>query len=368
MEKLYKVVYTGELTPGADRERVIASLSKRFGMDAKRARVLLDAGKDLPLKRGLEKSKAEQYLQILEQIGLIVRLEAMPSKSTRSEFTLAPVDSRNSVDTASVQQADDSRSNPYAAPQSELERETNESGMTAPTRQPTGHGWHWVTRGFWHFRQNPITWVAATVAWVLLAVITSLIPFVGSLAVTIFSPVVMAGFLIGAESQDQGKDFKIGHLFAGFSNQFGQLVLAGVLYLVGLIACLFAVGLVMGGVFAMLGGMGGMEEPDPEVIAAIMSSPSMIASLLVGLALITPLIMAFWFAPALIALEGVSAVHAMKQSFIGCLKNALPFLLYGIVALVLLTLGALPVGLGLLIAIPVLVASIYASFKDIYYE
>ncbi len=365
MEQLYKVVFTGQLTPGVDREQIIASLSRQFGTSAEKARKLVEAGKKVLLKRRLDRNKAEEYLQVLEDMGLIVALEAMPSEPAQSGITLEPVESRNSADTASVDQA---KSNPYAAPQSELEVQTAGGEMTGPTRKPIGNGWHWVTRGFWHFRQNPFAWVGAMVVWLVIAVVASLIPFIGSLAVTIFSPVVLAGFMIGAEFQDRGEDFKIGHLFAGFSSNLGQLVLAGVLYLVGLILCMAAMGIMMGGMFAILGGMGGMEEPDPEMIAAIMSSPTMMLSLLVGLGLMIPLLMAYWFAPALIALEGVSAIYAMKQSFIGCLKNVLPFLLYGIVGMVLLVLGSLPLALGLLIVIPVLVASIYASFRDIYYD
>lgn len=369
MEQLYKVVFTGQLTPGADREQIIASLGRRFGTGSEKAKKLLEAGKRVLLKGGLDRTKAEQYRQVLEDIGLIVRLEAMPSKPHQSGLTLTPVEERKPVDTASAEQADDGRANPYAAPQSELVAQTMVGDeMIGPTRMPIGNGWQWISRGFWHFRQNPFAWVAAMVIWMIIAVIISMIPFLGSLAVSIFSPVVVAGFMIGAEFQDRGEDFKIGHLFAGFSSNLGQLVLAGVLYLVGMILCAVAMGVMMGGMFAMLGGMSGLEEPDPEMMAAIMTSPTMMLSMLVGLGLMMPLIMAYWFAPALIALEGVSAIYAMKQSFIGCLKNVLPFLLYGTVGMVLLFLGALPVGLGLLIVVPILVASVYASFRDIYYD
>lgn len=370
MEQLYKVVFTGQVDPGADREQIIASLGKRFGTGAEKTRKLLEAGKRVLLKGSLDRNRAEQYRQVLEDIGLIVRLEAMSSVPPKSGLTLAPVEDRKPNDAASAGHADDGKSNPYAAPQAALVTQTALGDeMIGPTRMPFGHGWRWVARGFWHFRQNPFAWVAAMVIWMVIAVIVSMIPLLGSLAVTLFSPVVVAGFMIGAEFQDRGEDFRIGHLFAGFSSNLGQLVLAGVLYLVGMILCATAMGVMMGGMFAMLGGMSGMEEPaDPEMIAAIMSSPTMILSLLVGLGLMIPVMMAYWFAPALIALEGVSAIYAMKQSFVGCLKNVLPFLLYGIVGMVLLFLGALPLGLGMLIVIPILVASVYASFKDIYYD
>ena len=47
--------------------------------------------------------------------------------------------------------------------------------------------------------------------------------------------------------------------------------------------------------------------------------------------------------------------------------NFLPFLLWGLLIMVLLILGAIPLGLGLLVAVPMLWASTYAAFRDIYY-
>jgi uncharacterized membrane protein len=45
----------------------------------------------------------------------------------------------------------------------------------------------------------------------------------------------------------------------------------------------------------------------------------------------------------------------------------LPFLLYGIVMIVLAILASIPLGLGLLVLIPVMLASMYTAYRDIYY-
>jgi uncharacterized membrane protein len=57
---------------------------------------------------------------------------------------------------------------------------------------------------------------------------------------------------------------------------------------------------------------------------------------------------------------------AMLESFSASLANTLPFLIYGIFGLVLLVLAAIPLGLGFLVAIPVLAGSFYASYVDIF--
>jgi uncharacterized membrane protein len=59
-------------------------------------------------------------------------------------------------------------------------------------------------------------------------------------------------------------------------------------------------------------------------------------------------------------------VAALKASFFGCLKNLIPFLLYGIVLLVLAMIATIPFGLGWLVLGPVMIASIYRSYRDIY--
>jgi uncharacterized membrane protein len=56
----------------------------------------------------------------------------------------------------------------------------------------------------------------------------------------------------------------------------------------------------------------------------------------------------------------------MKGSFTGCLKNVLPFLLYGAVLLLLSVIATLPLLLGWLVLGPVFAGSVYASYRDIY--
>jgi uncharacterized membrane protein len=74
------------------------------------------------------------------------------------------------------------------------------------------------------------------------------------------------------------------------------------------------------------------------------------------------------FSPALVLLDGMGPMEAIRQSFHGSLKNMLPLSVYGLVALGLLFLGAIPLGLGLLVVWPILTAAIYAAYRDIYFR
>ena len=56
----------------------------------------------------------------------------------------------------------------------------------------------------------------------------------------------------------------------------------------------------------------------------------------------------------------------MKASFFACLKNLLPFLVYGVILFVLCLIAMIPIGLGMLIMVPVMMGSIYASYVEIF--
>ena len=91
-------------------------------------------------------------------------------------------------------------------------------------------------------------------------------------------------------------------------------------------------------------------------------------NVLMFILLFAPLVMAGFFAPALVALNDLKAMQAIKLSFYGCLKNLLPLIILGLLGTILLTLAAIPLGLGLLIVLPLLIASMYSAYRDIYYS
>jgi len=140
------------------------------------------------------------------------------------------------------------------------------------------------------------------------------------------------------------------------------LAAVGAIYLVASIVVALVVGLVTGaGVFALLRG------GDPTAGQAAGAVMGMLLAMLVMMALMIPVAMAIWFAPALVVLNGRGAVDAMKESFAGCLKNIVPFLLYGVVLFIASIIAAIPLGLGYLVLGPVMAGSIYAAYRDIYF-
>ncbi len=222
-----------------------------------------------------------------------------------------------------------------------------------------GRGWDWLVEAYALFRRQPGMWILMVVILGVLFVVISMIPVLGSLASALLFPIFGAGLMLGCRALDQGGTLEIAHLFAGFRQNTGNLVMVGVFNLVGWVVMAIAViAVVGGGVF-----MGVMRGGSVGAGMSIMSM--LIAGLLVA-ALSVPLYMATWFAPALIVLHDAAPVDALKASFFACLRNWIAFTVYSVVLLVFGVIAAIPLGLGFLVLVPVLAASVYTAYRDIF--
>ena len=229
-----------------------------------------------------------------------------------------------------------------------------------------GNGWQWIRGGFELFRLNPVIWIALFFIYLMLGMMLSLIPVVGPIVLNLLAPVFMAGFMLGCQALESGEELEINHLFAGFKQNTAQLITVGGLYLAGIIVVAGLVFMMTGGAMLSEGAHGlGMEQGQAMEAA---TSGGLLLAVLVALVLLLPLIMAYWFAPTLVIFHGLGAVDAMKLSFTACLRNLLPFTVYSLISMVLLVLAAIPFGLGLLVMIPTMTASLYVSYKDIFSE
>jgi uncharacterized membrane protein len=225
-----------------------------------------------------------------------------------------------------------------------------------------GKGWQWIVDGFHLFKKSPLLWVALTIVLALLWILSFAIPVLGPLLFNLLSPVLFAGLMIGCRAVDSGEELELGHLFAGFRQHASALVTVGGVYLVGTIVVLGIVFVVAGG--SMLPAVLSKSTADLETLAAAIRS--MALAIAVGAAVYVPLMMLIWFAPLLVVFEGLAPVEAMKLSFAACWTNVVPFLVYGLVILVLWFVASIPLLLGLLVLLPVLFCSVYASYRDIF--
>ena len=250
--------------------------------------------------------------------------------------------------------------NPYAAPRAPVADDTVlplGNFLPAGRSVPTGNGWSWIGDGWSLFRQRAGLLIGMFVVTALIMVALMFIPFIGPIAQSLLWPVLVAGFVITSRKIDEGEPVQFGDLFAGFSHGGGTLVATGLIAMLFSAVIVFLAIAVLGTAF--FAGIG------PDVTPAQLMSFALVS--LVILALLVPLIMALWFAPALVVFHDMGAWQAMKASFLGGLKNMLPFLLYGIVLTIASVLASIPALLGWLALGPVIGASIYTSYRDIYF-
>ena len=233
----------------------------------------------------------------------------------------------------------------------------------------TARGAEWLIEGFDYFRRSAGAWIGTTIILIVINVASGIIPVAGFLIMQILTPVFIGGLMLGCREIGNGGMLQVNHLFAGFNQNVGNLIVLGLIYTIGTLFILMSMVLV---VFITIG---------MDVISNIVIDNStllidhlhnaqyvrsVLLALLIGLSLYTPLLMAFWFAPALIVFDEQQPVQSMKNSFLGCLKNIMPFLIYGVVGLVLSLIASIPLLLGWFILLPMIIASVYLAYKDIF--
>ncbi len=267
-----------------------------------------------------------------------------------------------------------STQNPYAPPESDLANPNSNSIQnltlaSSPKSNSAGAAWGWIKSGFANFKASPLFWIINIILMFVIFIVLSLIPFLGMLVTNILNPVMMGGLMLGTYAVSKGQPMTVEHLFAGFKKNTGSLVTVGVLYLVGIIVLL----LLTGAIAYFTGGFDGFmtlasaqtgQSPDPTQILAAYSSLKIAG--LFYIVMLIPLMFSIIFAPALIVMHDLKPIEAMKLSLLGSVKNILPLIIWFILMTLLFILGAIPLALGLLVVIPMLMASTFAAYQTIF--
>ncbi len=237
--------------------------------------------------------------------------------------------------------------------------------LVEPRNTNAGAGIDWIGEGWSLFTRAALMWIVSLLLIIVIAVVAGIIPVLGSLAFQVAQPVFHAGFVWACRSLETGGEFEIEHVFAGFKRNFANLLVVGLLFLAGTIVLLLVFAVFAG--FGMI--MAFMTGGSEDVLPALMASGASFALGAIVIFLLTiPLMMAYWFAPALVMMHDMAPLAAMKESFRGCLRNILPLIVYLFVMMVLFFVACIPFGLGLLVWFPVMIASSYAAYRAIFTE
>lgn len=251
--------------------------------------------------------------------------------------------------------------------------------MRAQTLPPVA-GWQWIIGGFAIFRRNPVMLGMLVVAYWFTVFFLNIVPVLGILIASLAIPGLSVGLMQAARNVERGQPVGLQTLYGSLRENGRTLAILGALYLCCTLGVLGLSSLVDGGDLLRFMLAGNRAE------RAVVEDADFTWAALFVMLLMTPVLMAWWFAPVLAAWHRLSVGRALFFSFVACWMNWRPFLTYGLGLVVVA--GVLPgVLLGILLLLvpgaaslitaivtlpmmlvvaPTVFASFYASYRDIF--
>lgn len=270
----------------------------------------------------------------------------------------------------------------------------NQAGVLASRAAPWARGAGWIMEGIRAFTADWFPWLVISLLMLAGSLFLQVgLPVLGTLLVFLLSPVVVAGLMLAMAERQGGRPLLVRDMWRALAGpNLGALLAVGAVSLLLNIAAL-TVMLVFVDRIAGIQTLTSLAQSEDMLrkAADLTYALGLLTGVLVYVALLMPITMLVWFAPALVVLEGEGALAAMKHSFIGCVRNFMPFLLYGLVGLLLLPLlMVLPAAVillagtqdlmpmiialavtsiaGFAVTVPVGLASIFVAYRDIFHR
>lgn len=239
------------------------------------------------------------------------------------------------------------------------------AGPTEARTVDPGRGVAWWTEAWALFMRSALLWVALGVILIVGFALIGMVPLLGSLATALLTPVFFAGWLVAARKVEGGGTLEVGDLFTCFQgDRLTPLIVLGGLFAAATLAMFLVAGALGAG--AMFGLMGsGMRHNSGGMMAAMGVGFAALGVFVVFGLLATA---ALWFAPALVVFRNVAPVDAVMASLRAVVKNVLPFLIYGVIQIVLAIVASIPFALGWLVLLPVMLLTAYVSYRDVFGE
>ena len=236
------------------------------------------------------------------------------------------------------------------------------------SRTPAAAGMAWIKQGWHLFKQAPIPWTGMTALVFLVLMAVGMVPLAGLVAVHMLSPFIVAGYMAASRGGSRGETVSFIYLAAGWRENPNRntLLLVGALYMLGTLLIFQLVKYFTDGdMQALLQQTQNPAAMTPEQAEQILATA--LPAMALGTLLFAPLLMATWFAPALVLFETFPAGKSLWWSLWACWMNWRSILLYSLIlGMIGMVALILPFGLGLLIFVPWTLTSTYAAYEDIF--
>ena len=220
-----------------------------------------------------------------------------------------------------------------------------------PRAVPVRHAFAWYEEAMRLWKRAPATWAVLAMITVVVELALDRLPGLASLIGKLVTPLVAAGMVVASLAADRNGRVRVVHAFAALAAPASAIA-----------AIMAASAVTLAGEAAAAWWIADVNLLASEFDASPLSFVEIVGIYFAGVAVSLP----FTFVPFHVLLERTRAAAAFAASFHAFSLNALPLLVYGGVSLLLLIVGIASWGLGLLIALPLIVTATYAAWKDIF--
>lgn len=210
----------------------------------------------------------------------------------------------------------------------------------------SNEGTIWLKQAVSLVKSSPGTWIGVSAFLMFLLILPKI-----NLIATVLMPVALGGIMLGCRAQSANLGFKFDHLFEGLKHDAKELLLLSACYALGLLmvnflthGLLLLAGIDYQQVIANMAPPANMatEQQMFEWVARLQEDGTLLnlaLGMLVSLALLIPVFMALWFAPALVVFQKMSALESLYTSFRACHYNFKAFLVFGLIGFGYLMMG-----------------------------
>lgn len=228
---------------------------------------------------------------------------------------------------------------------------------------PAATGRRWAFDGFRLLRRYPFPLLALTLLYLLLMMVTTIVPVVGPFAPMLITPMLAVGMMNAVRHADAGQAPTSRMLFSALQEDGGRavkpLLVLGVVNVVSTVASLAIASLADGGTLLRLAT--GLETGDDPALQDL----SLLWASFVFVLLYTPMQMALWYAPYFVAWHRLTPAKALFFSLVGVMRNKWAFTQYALAWLVVALVASIAVQTlkGLLGASPLLISMVLSPLS-----
>lgn len=264
------------------------------------------------------------------------------------------------------------------------------------TRYDASRGLAWLREAALMFAKARLGWLTLLLAYYLILMVIRLLPVIGVLGVPLLKPVFAVGFLAAAWTVERGGKPHLRHLLQGFQSNLRALLPIGAVFVLGITIAVMASALVDHGKLIQFlsnpppGASEGDSAAVDQVENVLLDTRVQLGMLFAALCAL-PVVLAIWFAPALVVFQDLRAAQSLSTSLRAAFANWRPLLVYAVavfvfagiaptllVALLSLLLSAFPDGVRTMLTygvvlpyvamvVAILQISDYISYRDVFH-